>query len=61
MTPRLLAALVVCVVGLLLLARLATALLPWGLALAATVLLGGVGALVVLVCLGSGRDGPPRE
>lgn len=56
MTPRLVAALLVAVLGLGLLARIATALLPWGLALAATVGLGGIGVLVVLVCLGSGEE-----
>ena len=56
MTPRLWAALLVAVLGLGLLARLATALLPWGLALAATVALGGVGVLIVVVCLGSGGE-----
>jgi hypothetical protein len=49
---RLVAALVVSGLGLVLLAQLALALLPWGLALAAVVGLGGVGVLIVLVCLG---------
>lgn len=53
MTPRLVAALFVIALGVFLLARVAAALLPWGLALAAVVGLGGVGALIVLVCLGS--------
>ncbi len=52
MTPRQFAACLVIVVGLVLLARVALALLPWGLALAAVVGLGGVGVLVVVVCLG---------
>jgi hypothetical protein len=56
MTPRLLAALLVSVLGLGLLAWLCTALLPWGLALAAWVGLGGVGVLVVWVSLGKGED-----
>ncbi len=58
MTARLLAAFVVIALGMLLLARLAVALLPWGLALAAVVALGGVGALVVLVCVGKQGDEP---
>lgn len=56
MTPRLWAALVVCAVGLLLLARICTALVPWGLALAAWVALGGAFVLVVLVSLRQGED-----
>jgi hypothetical protein len=56
MTPRLLAALLVSALGLGLLARVCTALLPWGLALAAVVGLGGVGVLIVVVCLGSKED-----
>jgi len=50
------AALLVAAMGLGLLARLCTALLPWGLALAAWVALGGVGVLVVLVALGKGEE-----
>ena len=56
MTARLVAALVVIALGVLLVARVAVALLPWGLALAAVVGLGGVGALVVLVCVGSKEE-----
>jgi hypothetical protein len=56
MTPRLAAGLLVSVLGLVLLARVALALLPWGLALAAVVGLGGVGVLLVVVCLGSTED-----
>jgi multidrug transporter EmrE-like cation transporter len=56
MTPRLLAGLLVSVIGLVLLARVALALLPWGLALAAWVGLGGAFVLLVRVCLGSTED-----
>jgi len=52
---RLLAGLLVSALGLVLLARVGTALLPWGLALAAWVGLGGVGVLLVLVALGKGE------
>lgn len=56
MTPRRVAARVVAVLGLGLLARVCTALLPWGLALAAWVLLGGVGVLIVCVGIGSKEE-----
>ncbi len=52
MTHRLLAGLVVALLGLWLLARVAVALLPWSFALALWIGLGGVGVLLVLVCLG---------
>ncbi len=51
MTLRLLCALLVSVLGLWLLAQLAVALLPWSFALAVWVGIGGVGVLLVLVCL----------
>lgn len=56
MTPRLWAGLLVSMLGLGLLAQVCTALLPWGLALAAWVGLGGVGILVVFVCLGNAEE-----
>lgn len=56
MTPRLWAWLAVDALGMVMLARLATAMLPWALAVAATIALGIVGALVVLACLGEGGD-----
>lgn len=56
MPPRQWAGLLVSALGLVLLARVATALLPAGLALAAWVALGGVGLLLVVVCLGSTKE-----
>lgn len=56
MTPRRWAVVVLAALGLGLLARLTTALLPFGLALAAWVGLGGVWVLLVCVCLGSGEE-----
>ncbi len=52
MTLRVLCALLIAGLGLWLLAEIAVALLPWSFALAVTVGLGGVGVLLVLVCLG---------
>ena len=57
MTPRIWAALLVGALGLWLLARVAHALLPWGLAVAAVVGLGGVGVLVVLGVLDDRGEG----
>lgn len=56
MTRRRLAGLVVSALGLGLLAVVAAELLPFGLALAAVVGLGGVGVLVVLVVLGRSKE-----